>query len=62
MVLVVEHVAVHHEEAREVGEGRRDVDGLSGVEPPGVLEPAFPGGGALPLRLTVRHCSSCRWT
>ena len=42
VVLVVEHVAVDHEDAGVVGELRHHPDPLAGVEPPGVLEPALP--------------------
>ncbi len=49
MVLVVEHVAVHHEQPGVVGEGCGDVDGLARVEPPGVLEAELPRGWGLPV-------------
>src|SRR5687768_9952119 len=47
VVLVVEHVAVHHEDPGEVGEPRCDVDDLARIEPPGVLQAALPGRRSL---------------
>ena len=56
LVLVVEHVAVHHEEARVVGEGRGHVDVLAGSSSPGCREAALPRRRALAVATDRRRC------
>ena len=49
VIFMVEHVAMHHEQPRVVGEADEHVDGLTRVEPPRVLVPLLPGRGLLPV-------------